>query len=135
MSRKPTIKQYLNAIDGSMGFINTIANRSGVSWHTAKNKIEGNKKLKKAYEEELEKKLDFGETQLMKNIKEGKETSVIFFLKTKGKQRGYVEKQELEHSGDIERSVTVNVENLNKDELEALSKLKISNESQQSNDT
>lgn len=40
--------------------------------------------------------LDFVEAQLLKNISKGKETSTIFYLKTKGKGRGYVEKQERE---------------------------------------
>ena len=38
---------------------------------------------------------------LYKNIKDGRETSLIFYLKTKGKQRGYIEKQELQHSGEV----------------------------------
>lgn len=45
--------------------------------------------------------LDFAESQLLKNIKDGKETSLIFFLKCKGKKRGYIDKYELEHSGDV----------------------------------
>jgi hypothetical protein len=49
--------------------------------------------------------IDFAENQLIKNIKEGKETSLIFFLKCKAKHRGYVERQEFEHSGDIKIEV------------------------------
>lgn len=45
--------------------------------------------------------IDFAESQLMKNIKDGKEVSLIFFLKCKGKKRGYIEKSEIEVSGQI----------------------------------
>jgi hypothetical protein len=38
--------------------------------------------------------LDFAESVLQKNISEGKEASVFFFLKTKGKKRGYIETTE-----------------------------------------
>lgn len=38
--------------------------------------------------------LDFSETMLKKNVREGKEASVFFHLKTKGKSRGYVEQIE-----------------------------------------
>jgi hypothetical protein len=40
--------------------------------------------------------LDFAESQLHKQIKEGNSTATIFFLKTKGKKRGYIERQEVE---------------------------------------
>ncbi len=43
--------------------------------------------------------IDAAESQLMKKIKEGNLTAIIFFLKTQAKHRGYVEKQET--SGDV----------------------------------
>jgi hypothetical protein len=35
--------------------------------------------------------LDFVESQLHTNIRAGKEASAIFYMKTKGKKRGYIE--------------------------------------------
>lgn len=46
--------------------------------------------------------LDFVESQLHKQIKDGVPSSTIFYLKTKGKKRGYVERKEIEHEGSIE---------------------------------
>jgi len=40
--------------------------------------------------------LDFSESMLHKNIADGKEASIFFHLKTKGKERGYVERTETE---------------------------------------
>ncbi|HRK60718.1 MAG TPA: hypothetical protein PLI74_13810 [Candidatus Kapabacteria bacterium] len=45
--------------------------------------------------------LDYSESKLMEKISEGSETSIIFHLKTKGKSRGYTEKTEVQHSGEI----------------------------------
>jgi len=39
--------------------------------------------------------IDFAESALKKQIEDGNPTSTIFYLKTKGKRRGYVETQEL----------------------------------------
>ena len=38
--------------------------------------------------------IDYAESALLNNIKQGKETSIIFYLKTKGKERGYTERME-----------------------------------------
>lgn len=45
--------------------------------------------------------IDLAESQLMTNIKNGKEQSLLFFLRCKGRDRGYVEKKEVEHSGNV----------------------------------
>ena len=105
MPRKPTIKEYLNAIDGSMGFINTIANRTGVSWHTAKNKIEGNKKLKEAYNEELEKKLDleFKNKDLIKHLQKMKKKKGANFVQLHAPLFNFLEDEEAdEDEEDLE---------------------------------
>tara|TARA_R110001632_G_scaffold58761_1_gene143116 strand:+ start:1274 stop:1627 length:354 start_codon:yes stop_codon:yes gene_type:complete len=45
--------------------------------------------------------LDFGESQLHKQIGLGNTSATIFFLKTKGKRRGYIERTEMDlSSGD-----------------------------------
>jgi len=39
--------------------------------------------------------LDLAESELHKHIKDGNITALIFYLKTKGKRRGYIERQEI----------------------------------------
>lgn len=52
------------------------------------------KKLQELVEEADESLLDFAESKLVEHINDGDVTSLIFFLKTKGKKRGYVERTE-----------------------------------------
>ena len=49
--------------------------------------------------------LDFAESQLHKQISEGNTTATIFLLKTKGKKRGYVERQEIIHDNQIKSTI------------------------------
>ena len=48
----------------------------------------------KAVEDILEVQIDFVEDNLFDRVKKGSDACIIFFLKTKGKKRGYAEKQE-----------------------------------------
>lgn len=51
--------------------------------------------FKEQYEESLEEQIDIWEEALLKNIKAGDATSIIFALKTKGKHRGWVERESM----------------------------------------
>jgi len=56
-------------------------------------------KFKQEIEDAQESLIDIVETQALKQIKEGNSQMIIFYLKTKGKNRGYTERQEI--VGDI----------------------------------
>ena len=58
--------------------------------------------FKQDAEDAQESLIDLAESKLVENIKENDNTSIIFFLKTKGKKRGYIEKQEVEHIRPID---------------------------------
>jgi len=51
---------------------------------------------KAAVESIQESVIDFAESHLYKLVKEGNPAATIFYLKTKGKKRGYIERQEIE---------------------------------------
>ena len=53
---------------------------------------EWNEKITIAMKISLENGLDFAESKLIENINRGKENSIMFFLKTKGKNRGYIDR-------------------------------------------
>lgn len=45
--------------------------------------------------------LDFAESKLHKLVEKEDVAATLFLLKTKGKKRGYIERQEIEHSGEL----------------------------------
>ena len=57
--------------------------------------------LKDVVEEARDSLIDDAESELQKQMFKGNITALIFFLKTQGKGRGYVERQEVEQSGDL----------------------------------
>lgn len=84
-----TIKK---AILGSKGMVQVVADRLGCEWHTAKRYIEQFEETKIAFQNENESMIDFAESKLFQAISEEDLTAIIFYLKTKGKNRGYIEK-------------------------------------------
>ena len=93
-------KKFLEIYENNMCNITNACKIAGICRETFYNWKEQDTEFRKRVEYAEETVLDFAETMLVKNIREGKETSLIFFLKTKGKNRGYVER--------IENNVTVN---------------------------
>lgn len=93
---------FIEALKESKGIIENAREKVGVpratiyNWRQAD--AEFNEAVIKAIDEGSEVALDFVENKLYDRIMEGDTTATIFYLKTKGKKRGYVEKQEIEHS-------------------------------------
>ena len=55
--------------------------------------IDDDKDFENEIKDVNEELLDFAESQLMNHITKGNLTAIIFYLKTKGQSRGYIEKQ------------------------------------------
>ena len=87
-----------NAIEGSGGYISEIARRLGCDWHTADKYIKEFELTEDLIVED-ERATDRAEIKLMQAIEDGEIAAIIFRLKTKGKKRGYVERQEVTGAG------------------------------------
>src|SRR5262249_38944429 len=66
---------------------------------TVRNYVKRHPRLAEVIEEAVELNLDTAESQLMTLIANGNLGAVIFYLKTKGKARGYIERFEATGSG------------------------------------
>ncbi|MCM8819497.1 MAG: hypothetical protein NC925_01750 [Candidatus Omnitrophica bacterium] len=91
MTKKVAKDKILNAIEGSGGIINIIANRLGVSWSTAKNYIENDEELKRAWLDEKEKMIDNCENTIYTAVDKGDIQAAKWVLSTLGKGRGWGE--------------------------------------------
>ena len=112
MGRKKSIKEkdLLAAIEGSNGFVTTIAARLHCSWHAADNAIKASAAAMQAIKDEEEKTLDFVEGKAISRINEGDGTMIRFYLATKGRQRGYTYEEEPAHgieSDDNELKIVI----------------------------
>lgn len=96
-----TKKAMLEALEKSLGIVTTACKAVGIARQTHYNWVEGDPDYKSAVESIADIALDFAESKLHQSISNGSDTATIFFLKTKGKKRGYVERQEVDHSGGI----------------------------------
>ena len=94
--RKELQSLFVEALLNSAGNISHACKKIGISRNTYYEWRKDDRDFDGLCEEQQEAIIDLVETKLMSNIQEGKTAEIIFFLKTKAKHRGYVEKQEYE---------------------------------------
>lgn len=97
----------VKALRKSMGNITLACRAVGISRPTFYRWLEKDHKLKEECVNIEEEAIDFVENKLFGRINANDTTAIIFYLKTKGKKRGYVEKQEMEIEGHGERPVII----------------------------
>lgn len=90
---KLTVDKVNGLIDEMMGNVSMVARALNVNRSTVYRFIEKHPTCKVALDEAREKMIDNVESKLYSKALDGDTTSMIFFLKTQGKHRGYVERQ------------------------------------------
>lgn len=87
-------KDVLNALEKTLGVVTSACRQVGISRELFYQWMRSDEEFKKQVDSINEIAIDFAETELFKQIKEGNPTATIFYLKTKAKHRGYIERQE-----------------------------------------
>jgi hypothetical protein len=98
----------LTALEKSLGVVTTACKQTDVSRATYYRWLDEDTDFANEAKTIQDVALDFAESKLFEQIQDGSTAATIFYLKTKGKRRGYVERQELEHSGG-EKPVNINL--------------------------
>jgi len=92
-------KALLEALEKSLGVVTTACKQVGVSRTTFYDYYNSDEEFRAAVDDIENVVLDFVESKLHKQIESGNPTSTIFYLKTKGRKRGYVETKDITNNG------------------------------------
>ena len=97
IQQNPTFKKsaMLEALKKHLNIVTTACKDVGIDRSTHYEWLKNDPDYKAKVEALDDVVLDFAESKLHQSINNGSDTATIFFLKTKGKKRGYVEKQEI----------------------------------------
>ena len=106
MARKSTVstrkKDMIEALKSSLGVVTTASKKANIERTTHYKWLAQDDKYAEQVEAIKDIALDFAESQLHKRMQNGSDTAIIFYLKTQGKKRGYIEKQQIEVSGELD---------------------------------
>jgi hypothetical protein len=94
-------KAMLEALEKSLGVITSACKQVGIARSTHYEWYSKDKDYKKSVKEIENVALDFAESHLHKQIAKGNPLSTMFYLKCKGKKRGYIEQQEVKVTGNM----------------------------------
>ncbi len=95
----------INAMYNNKGILAKAARELGVTRKTLYNYINRWPAVKEAYKDAGNETLDLAEQGLYKHIKDGHLGAIMFVLKTKGRSRGYVERNEVQEVSEVEITV------------------------------
>tara|TARA_Y100001937_G_scaffold124774_1_gene190163 strand:- start:356 stop:709 length:354 start_codon:yes stop_codon:yes gene_type:complete len=109
-SRHIKKQAMLQALEKSLGVVTVACKQSDIPRSTYYKWLKEDQEFAKAVKEIENIALDFAESQLHSQMRDGNTSATIFYLKTKGKKRGYVERQELDvNNGENPFNVSVNI--------------------------
>lgn len=94
-SRHIKKESMLKALEKSLGIVTVACKNTDVPRSTYYKWLNEDEDFALAVKEIENIALDFAESQLHKQISDNSTPATIFYLKTKGKKRGYIERQEI----------------------------------------
>ena len=109
--REQTAVRIIKALKETSGLLTMAAAKSGIGYRTVCRYVAEYPSVKEAAQDAKEAMLDFAEGKLYQKIKAGDNTCIIFYLKTQGKARGYIERQEVTGEGGsaVKHEVSIKV--------------------------
>jgi replication-associated recombination protein RarA len=88
-------RTLLEALERSLGVVTTACKQANIARSTYYEWMQKDNAFRREVEDIQEIAIDFAESQLHKQIRGGNTSATIFYLKTKGRTRGYQEHQSI----------------------------------------
>jgi hypothetical protein len=112
---EPAIHQVEYALRECRGILTAAANLLGTKRDVLQRVIDRNPHLTRVLDSIVEENLDKAEWMLLEQVDQGNMSAISLLLKTKGKERGYTERNTLEHEiGDKTRNSAALIEAMRK---------------------
>ena len=102
-------KAILEALEKSLGVVTTACKIVGIGRTQFYQWLKDDEVFASEVKDIENIALDFVESKLFENIRDGKTSETIFYLKTKGKSRGYVERQEITGIGGMPPKIEIEI--------------------------
>ena len=100
MSKVTLKKPLVECLKKHLGIVTNACEEVGIARKTFYEWYREDADFRAEVDDLKEVSLDFAESKLLESIDSGSDTAIIFYLKTKGKARGYVERQEVDHTSN-----------------------------------
>ncbi|MGM9777760.1 MAG: phBC6A51 family helix-turn-helix protein [Prevotella sp.] len=91
---------FLKFLKEGMGIVSYACDKTNISRQTFYNWKDNDDDFAQQAEDIQETTVDMAESKLLTSINEGNVAAIIFYLKTKGKKRGYVEQHDVDVNGN-----------------------------------
>ena len=101
-------KALLDALEKSLGVVTTACKKVGIGRTMFYEYMKDNN-FREQVDDLQNVALDFAESQLHKQIQDGNTAATIFYLKTKGKNRGYVERHEITGAEGLPNDIKIEI--------------------------
>jgi len=108
-------EKFLEVYKVNTKSITDACEAAGISRRTFYHWKEQDEEFASSVKEIEESLIDFAESKLFENINGNKTNEILFYLKTKGKNRGYVERQEHQIDGGFPTKIEIEIIDPNED--------------------
>lgn len=113
-------EKLLTSLKDSSGIVTYACEKAGISRQTYYRWYREDPEFRARADDISELQIDVAEASLLKKIQKGDTAAIIFYLKTKGKDRGYSERREVVVPGGVQVKSEFDLSNLSEEQRRLL---------------